>query len=159
VQDFFLKLTGIDGESQDAKHPREIELISYSWAVSQKSSMHSGSGGGSSKATAGDFVFDHYTDRSSPNLFRYCMTGKHIESAVFVARKAGGNPLEYLRLTMSDVIVTGLNSVLLETMPRQREKVSLSFARVKQEYVVQNARGGSAGTVAAAYDIQANREM
>ncbi len=121
--------------------------------------MHSGSGGGAGKATVGDFVFDKFIDRATPNLFKYCMIGKHIESAVFVARKAGGFPLEYLKLTMNDVIVTGINSSATPTMRNLREEVRLSFARIRQEYVVQNARGGSGGTVAAAFDIQANKEL
>jgi type VI secretion system secreted protein Hcp len=159
VQDFFLKLTGIDGESQDATHAGEIELICWDWEITQKSSMHSGSGGGAGKATVGDFIFDKYVDRATPNLFRYCMTGKHIQSAVLVARKAGGSPLEYLKLTMDDVVVTGVNSSAAPMMRNLREEIRLSFARVKQEYVIQNLQGGSGGTVTAAFDIQANKEI
>ena len=159
MRDIFLKLTGIDGESQDAKHVGEIDVLCWDWKITQRSSMHSGSGGGAGKATVGDLVFDHYIDRASPNLFRYCVTGKHIESAVLVARKAGGSPLEYLKMTMNDVIVTGVSSSLYTTMPRLREEVQLSIARVIQDYVIQNAQGGSGGTVSAAFDIQANREI
>ncbi|WP_322056439.1 hypothetical protein [Paraburkholderia sp. J63] len=36
------------------------------------------------------------------------------------------------------------------------EHVVLSFARVKQEYIVQSNIGGSAGTVTAAFDIKEN---
>ena len=87
MRDFFLKLTGIDGESQDAKHAGEIDVLCWDWKITQKSSMHSGSGGGAGKATVGDLVFDHYIDRASPNLFKYCVTGKHIESAVLAPTK------------------------------------------------------------------------
>lgn len=96
--------------------------------------------------------------RASPNLLKYCLTGKHIDSATLVVRKAGGSPLEYFKLTMGDVIVTGVAPVIKETMPTGMEEVSLSFARVKQEYVLQNRQGGSGGTVTASFDIQHNRE-
>nr|WP_063801128.1 type VI secretion system tube protein Hcp [Burkholderia ubonensis] len=46
---FFLKLTGIDGESQDALHPNEIDVLTWDWSVSQQSTMHSGAGGGAGK--------------------------------------------------------------------------------------------------------------
>jgi type VI protein secretion system component Hcp len=36
--------------------------------------------------------------------------------------------------------------------------VALSFSKVKHEYVVQNAQGGSAGVITAAYDIKGNKE-
>ncbi len=159
AQDIFLKLSGISGESQDASHKDEIEVLDWTWQITQASTMHAGGGGGAGKATVGDLVFDHHVDRASPNLFKYCATGKHMETATLVVRKAGGNPLEYLRLTLSDVIVTCVAPVLHASMGRPREEVRLSFARVKQEYVVQNAQGGSGGTVSAGYDIQQNREI
>ncbi|WP_415877422.1 type VI secretion system tube protein Hcp [Burkholderia ubonensis] len=34
AQDIFLKLTGIDGESQDARHPNEIGVLTWDWSVS-----------------------------------------------------------------------------------------------------------------------------
>jgi len=159
TQDIFLKLTGITGESQDDKHKDEIEILRWDWSISQQSSMHSGSGGGSGKATISDLNFDHYADRSSPNLLKYCLTGRHIANAILVIRKAGGSPLEYLKITMDDVIVTAVAPAATDSMDRVREQVSLSFARVKQEYIIQNQHGGSGGTVSAGYDMQANREL
>jgi type VI secretion system secreted protein Hcp len=158
AQDIFLKLAGIAGESQDSKHKDEIEVLSWEWTIRQKSSMHSGSGGGAGKATVGDLCFDHRIDRASPNLLKYCLTGKHIDTATLVVRKAGGSPLEYLKITMGDVIVTGVAPVVKDTMPTGVEEVSLSFARVRQEYVLQNQQGGSGGTVTASFDIQQNCE-
>ena len=158
AQDIFLKLTGINGESQDATHKHEIEVLDWEWEVTQASSMHSGSGGGAGKATVHDLSFDHYVDRSSPNLMKYCLTGKHIDTATLVVRKAGEKPLEFLKITMGDVIVTQVAPSLKSTMRQARETVSLSFARVKQEYTIQNQQGGSGGTVSMSFDIQQNTE-
>ncbi|MDF3834145.1 type VI secretion system tube protein Hcp, partial [Cupriavidus basilensis] len=157
AQDIFLKINGIDGESPDSSHKNEIEILSWGWKVSQESKMHGGSGGGAGKATVDDLSFEHYLDRASPNLMKYCLTGKHISEAVLVARKAGGNPLEYLKLTMSDVLVTLVEPSGNSTDERVRERVALSFSKVKQEYVVQNAQGGSGGAITAGYDIKANK--
>lgn len=159
AQDIFLKINGIDGESQDSSHKNEIEVLAWDWSIEQQSTMHAGSGGGAGKATVSDMSFEHFIDRASPNLMKYCLTGKHINEAVLIVRKAGGNPLEYLKLTMTDVIVTKVaprGSV--EDEVRMREKVALSFSKVKQEYVVQNAQGGSGGAVTAGYDIKGNKE-
>lgn len=121
--------------------------------------MHAGSGGGAGKATVEDLEFEHYVDRSSPNLMKYCLVGKHVQEAMLTVRKAGGNPLDYLKLTFSDVIITsvqpfGANSDDL----RVRERVRLSFSKIKQEYAVQNAQGGSGGAVTASYDIKGIKE-
>jgi len=159
AQDIFLKLTGIEGEAMDASHAKEIEVLTWEWSVKQQSNMHAGSGGGAGKATVEDLVFEHYVDRATPNLVQYCLTGKHIANAVLVMRKAGGKPLEFLRITMEDVLVTQVKPAHNVNMRAPREEVSLSFSQVKQEYVVQNASGGSAGTVSMGYDVKANKAI
>ncbi|MEM5435495.1 Hcp family type VI secretion system effector [Paraburkholderia diazotrophica] len=158
AQDIFIKINGIDGESQDSAHKNEIEVSNWSWQILQQSSMHAGSGGGAGKATVEDLAFEHLLDRASPNLMKYCLTGKHIDQAVLTVRKAGGNPLEYLKITMNDVIVTQVHPSGSNADNGIREHVRLSFAKVKQEYVVQNAQGGSGGAVTAGYDIKLNKE-
>jgi type VI secretion system secreted protein Hcp len=158
AQDIFIKINGIDGESQDSAHKSEIEVSNWTWEISQQSNMHMGSGGGAGKATVEDLQFVHLVDRASPNLMKYCLTGKHIDQAVLTVRKAGGNPLEYLKITMSDVIVTKVSPQGSNADNGITETVRLSFSKVKQEYVVQNAQGGSGGAVTAGYDIKLNKE-
>ncbi|PAK16012.1 Hcp family type VI secretion system effector [Burkholderia ubonensis] len=152
--DIFIKIDGIEGESKDAKHKNEIDISSWRWGMDQRADMHSGSGGGAGKASVTDLRFHHAIDRASPNLMKYCLTGKHIDQAVLVMRKAGGNALEHLKITMSDVIVS---SVTIDGAS-DSEAVTLSFAKVKQEYMVQNEQGGSGGAVTASFDIKANKE-
>jgi type VI secretion system secreted protein Hcp len=97
-------------------------------------------------------------DRASPNLAKYCLTGKHIPEARLTVRKAGGSPLEYLKIIMTDVIVSMVRASGKNVGERIDETVSLAFSRVSQEYVVQNAQGGSGGTVTGSFDIKANKE-
>ena len=104
--------------------------------------MHAGSGGGAGKATVNDLVFVHYVDRASPNLVKYCLTGKHIAEAKLTVRKAGGNPLEYLKITMADAIISQVLPSGDSSDERMCEAVGLSFSKVVQEYVVQNQQGG-----------------
>lgn len=93
AQDIFIKFYGIDGESLDLMHKKEIEILSWRWAVGQTSNMHSGSGGGAGKSTVHDLQFEHYIDKSSPYLLQSCLTGKHIPEAVLTVRKAGGGTI------------------------------------------------------------------
>jgi type VI secretion system secreted protein Hcp len=121
--------------------------------------MHSGSGGGAGRATVKDLSFVHWIDCATPNLMKYAMLGKHIPSARLVMRKAGGNPLEFWNITMTDVIITNVNPVANNMSERSQEVVSLSFSKVRIEYVPQNAQGGSGGTITASYDIKGNAEI
>lgn len=157
AQDMFLKIDGIEGESLDATHKNEIEVLDWNWEVAQTSNMHSGSGGGSGRATVEDFVFTHYFDKASPNLLSYCLTGKHIKNIQFVVRKAGGDPLEYLTIKFTDVIVTKVTMEgSLADEARPREKVKFSFTKMTQDYVMQNAEGNKSGVISASYDVKAN---
>ncbi|WP_233866853.1 Hcp family type VI secretion system effector [Paraburkholderia adhaesiva] len=154
MDDIFIKIDGIDGESQDATHPNEIEVRNWNWTVTQRSSMHSGSGGGAAKASVSDLRFIHAIDRATPNLAGYCFRGQHIPKAVLTMRKAGTVPLEYFKITMYDVIVSHVEPVA--GSGSALEHVALSFSRMKQEYLVQNAFGGSQGAITAIIDIKAN---
>jgi type VI secretion system secreted protein Hcp len=153
--DIFIKIEGIAGESQDTTHRDEIDVLEWSWCVSQRSSMLSGSGGGSGKATVDDLIFTHEMDRASPNLARYCFTGQRVAKAVLTMRKAGGIPHEFVRITLSDVAVTYVGPIA--NAVECHEHVRLSFARMKHEHIIQNATGGNGGTVTALIDVQANR--
>lgn len=160
AQDMFIKINGIDGESKDSSHTNEIDVLNWGWRISQESTMHTGSGGGTGKAQVDDLEFEHYVDRATPNLFKYCVTGKHVPEAKLTVRKAGGNPLEYMKITMTDVVVTMVRPTGSSTDEiKVRERVGLSCAKVKVEYTVQNQQGGSGGAVTAGYDIQSNKEM
>ncbi|WP_423370370.1 Hcp family type VI secretion system effector [Burkholderia sp. LMG 32019] len=154
AQDIFLKLTGIRGESRDATHPDEIEILAWDWSADQPLTARSGTGNTGGKCTANDLTIEHYVDRASPILMLHCLKGNHIENAVLIARKAGGMPLEYLKITLDDVLITRIHSVANLNMARPREEIQLSFARIRQEYVAQSAQGGNGGTVTAGYDIK-----
>lgn len=89
-QDIFIKIKGIEGESLDAAHQGEIEVLYWRWAVSQPANMHAGSGGGAGKSRVEDLIFDHRFDKASTSLLQYCLSGKHIPEAILTVRKAGG---------------------------------------------------------------------
>jgi len=155
--DIFLKIEGITGESQDSLHVNEIDVMSWSWKIEQSSSMLSGSGGGAPKATVHDLVLTHQIDRSSPALMTSCLMGKHFVQAVITMRKAGGVPLPYFKITMNDVVITNVEPYI--TSGLHMETIHLSFAKVKQEYLMQDKTGGNAGVVTGAFDIKNNKQV
>ena len=112
----FAKIGTIKGESHDAKHKDEIEVLSWAWGVSQSGALAPGGGGGSGKASFQDFTFTHHVDKASPLLMKACATGKHIKEATITVRKAGKGQQEFLVIKMTDVLVT---SVALERQCRR----------------------------------------
>jgi type VI secretion system secreted protein Hcp len=157
-QDIFISLGPIKGESLDSKHKDEIEVLGWNWQIHQQSSMHNNKGGGTGKATVEDLEFEHFIDKASPNIMQYCLKGTHIDKVVLTVRKAGDNPLDYFTLTMEDVVITKVapSAILDGKTFYPKEKVSLSFTKIKSEYKLQDEKGGNAGTVAAGFNIKEN---
>jgi len=108
ASDMFAKIGDIKGESRDAKHKDEIEVLSWSWGVTQTGSVTRGRGGGAGKATFQDFTFTHHIDKASPLLMKSCATGTHIPEATIAVRKAGKAQQDYLIIKMTDVLITGV---------------------------------------------------
>ena len=155
ASDIFAKLGTIKGESLDSKHKDEIEVLSYSWGVTNSGSMAHGSGGGEGKATFHDLSFVHKIDKASAVLMQACSTGEHIKEAVITHRKAGKEQHEYLIVKMNDVIITGVTHG--GSADGHSENVSLSFAKVALEYKSQKADGSLDAGVFFKYDLKANK--
>ena len=155
ASDIFAKIGDIKGESLDAKHKDEIEVLSYSWGVAN--AVHVGAGGGAGKATFQDLSFHHGIDKASPRLFASCATGEHIKEATITHRKAGKGQQEYLIIKMNDVIITGvaLNDTSEGT---PSETVSMVFAKVDFEYKPRKSDGSLDAGVHFKYDIKGNKE-
>jgi type VI secretion system secreted protein Hcp len=146
--DYFLKIDGIDGESNDSKHKGEIDVESWSWGESQAGSSASGGGGGSGKVSMQDFHFVMKMNKASGPLFLACATGKHVKKAVLTCRKAGGKQEEFLVVTMSDLLVSSYQtggSGHGDIVPT--DQISINFAKIVLHYKDQKADGTlNAGT-------------
>lgn len=157
--DMFLDIKGeIKGESQDSKHKGTIDVLAWSWGMSNSGSFHTGGGGGSGKANFQDISITKWVDISSPNLMLFCANGDHFDSAKLIVRKAGKTPLEYITITMKKVLITSVSTGGSGGEDKLTENVSLNFAEVKVEYKEQKPDGSGGPAVEFAYDIAANAQ-
>jgi type VI secretion system secreted protein Hcp len=159
--DMFLKLADIKGEAADGKdnkgpHAGEIEVLAWSWGMSQSASSHSGTGGGSGKVNVQDVSFTKKVDLATPNLLKFCCTGKHFPDATLTVRKAGDNPVEYLVLKMSKVIISSVSTGGSAGGDVLTENVSLNFAAFDIIYTSQTSAGAKDKTINGAFDIAGN---
>ena len=158
ASDIFAKIGDIKGESPDDKHKGEIELLSWSWGVTQSGTMAHGGGGGEGKANFNDFNFTHHIDKASPVLMKACATGEHIKEATITVRKAGKGQQEFLIIKMNDIIITGVAPSGAGDGAATAEHVALQFAKVALEYKPQKADGSLDAGVHFKYDIKGNKE-
>jgi len=154
----FARIGTIKGESQDARHKDEIDVLSWSWGVSQSSTAGHGAGGGAGKANFHDFTFTHHVDKATPLLMKTCATGQHISDATITVRKAGNGQQEYLIITMTDLIVTSVSTSVSAEGGTTIESVVLAFAKVDLEYKPQKPDGSLDAGVHFTYDLQAQKE-
>ena len=124
--DYFLKIAGIEGESLDDKHKGEIDVLSFSWGVSQTGNK--GTGSGSGKVNFNDFSIMKTVDTATPQLMVACCSGQHIPEAIFTARKAGKDQQEFLTIKLTDLLVSSVapaGSAGETALPM--EQISFSF--------------------------------
>jgi type VI secretion system secreted protein Hcp len=157
--DMFIKIGKLEGESKDSKHGKEIDVLAWSWGASNSGSAHVGGGMGAGKVNVQDLSFTKYIDKSSPDLMLFCCNGKHIPEAKLVVRKAGETPLDYLTITMNDLIVTSVSTGGSGGEDRLTENVTLNFAKVKVNYVEQTEKGSAGAKPQMGWDIAANVKM
>ena len=158
--DYFLKLEGVDGESQDDKHKGEIEVESWSFGQANSGTAGRGGGAGAGKVQPQDFHFVKKVDKGSPTLFVYCATGHHFKNAVLIGRKAGGGQQEYFKITMEDVMISSYQvggSAHGDVVPT--DQVSLNFAKMEISYKEQKSDGSLGAEVKQKYDFAANKKV
>ena len=154
--DMFMKIETVDGEAQDAKHKKEIDLLSWSWGVSNSGSAHNGSGAGAGKANVHDLTFTKWVDSATPKLTLACCSGKHFKDATLIIRKAGDKPLEYVKIKMETVLVASVSTGGSGGQDRLTENVTLNFAKLSLDYVPQDDKGGAGTPIPMSWDIASN---
>lgn len=160
--DYFLKIDGIEGESTDAKHRGEIEILSFSWGVSQTGSFAGGGGGGGAgKASFQDLSFVTTTSKASPKLFLASASGQHIKEATLTLTKVAdkkGEQQEYLKIKLTDVLVSSYSQGG-STGGVPTDSFSLNFAKIEVEYRPTNPDGSLDAPVRAGWDVKANAKV
>ena len=156
-EDFFLKIEGVEGESQDAEHEGQIHLSSFSFGVTNSGTGGSNMGSGASRSNVQDVHVTKHADKSSPNLFLACATGKHFNKATLYVRRAGENPVDYLNYEMTEVFVSSFTQSGHEGGGIAQESFSLNFSKIKFTYWPQKNDGSKGTENAKTYDVKANK--
>ena len=155
--DMFIKIGDIEGESEDGKHAKEIDVLAWSWGMSQSGTTHMGGGGGAGKVSVQDLSITKFIDSATHALIQACSNGTHYPEAKLVVRKAGGKEaLEYLKVTMKEVLVSSLSTGGSGGEDRLTENVTLNFAEFKVEYTPQVGEGGGGAVKTATWNIPKN---
>lgn len=158
--DYFLKIEGIEGESQDHKHKAEIDVLSWSWGESNSGNAASAHGGhGTGKVSMQDFHFTMKVNKATPKLMLACASGEHIKKATLTCRKAGKDQQEYMTINFTDILVSSYQTggSLGDVIPT--DQISMNYSKIEYEYKEQKADGTLGGPVKAGWDLKANKKV
>ncbi|QDQ25440.1 type VI secretion system tube protein Hcp [Chitinimonas arctica] len=158
--DIHLKIQSIPGESQNEGHKEEMEILAWSWGLTQSGTMHSGTGGGAGKVGIQDISFTKYTDNASPLLVLCACKGEHLPEVILSVRKAAGtSPIDYYTITLKDVLVSSYSTGGSGGEDRFTENFSLNFASFHIQYKIQDAAGNAKAGTEAKWNIPANKSV
>ena len=160
--DMFLAFEGdeVEGESMDAEHEGEIDILAWSWGMNQSGTMHIAKGGGAGKVNVQDISFTKWIDKATPNLMQSCTLGSQFDKATLTCRKASGEDeeqVDYLMITMENVIISSISTGGSGGEDRFTENLVLNFGKFTVTYTPQENDGTALPEVGPiGWDMQTN---
>ncbi len=159
--DMFLKVDGIDGESQGDGHTNEIDVNSFSFGVAITGGMmtYTGGGGTAGKAEFQEVHIDKYVDKATPTLIQHCASGVHIANATITVRKASGaNKIDFYIVKFTDLIISSFSNSGGVNDDRMSENITFNYQKIEFSYQPQDHQGNKAGgVVKGGWDVKANK--
>lgn len=152
---------GIEGDSRDAGHEGEIEILSAANGIIQPTSSPSSGGSATKeKATFQDMIVTKYTDKASPGLQTALLKGTVIDSVVITfSRPDGqGGKVDYIQYVLNEVNVS---SYQLSSSGNGVPLESIGFVFAKYYFVwvpTDPATGAAQGNVESRWDLALNKE-
>ena len=154
--EMFLKLAGIEGESSDAKHKGEIDVLAWSWGLSETVSA-SGGGGGAGRTKIESLSIEKLVDLASPLLLSFSAQGKHISDGILATRKPSKTADDFLLFKMTDVIVTSVHMTASKETNEPAENITLSFGKMELDYRPTKPDGSLGPGTSFKWDVAGNK--
>jgi len=156
--DTFLKIEGIEGESTDAKHEKQIEVLSFSHGVSQMASASDSTAGAKSSGRCDhqDFSIVKELDKASPELNLQCCNGTHIKKMTLELCRATGEKQPYMQYVFEGVIVSSV-SIGGGGGGIPTESVTFNYSKINWIYITTDDKTGKkTGEIKKWWSLQKN---
>ena len=110
------------------------------------------------KVNIQDLSLTKFVDKATPPILLKCASGAHIDQAVLVVRRPGDRPVEFIKITLFDVLVSAVSTGGSEGENRLTENVTLNFAKVRMEYIPIKEDGTVEAPVVFSWNILTNSQ-
>ncbi len=129
--DYFLKIQGIPGEATARGFENQIEVLSWSWGMSQAAAAQGREGTMPGDPTK-PFIITKRIDKASPVLAKALASGQHFPSATITLCRAGGDKQPYMRYVLHDCIISSIKPVAGDV---PMEQISFNYTKIEWTYV------------------------
>lgn len=152
--DIFLKLGDIKGESADARHKDEIDVLAWDWGLEQGAApIAGGTGNAVGKPKFRALRFSHRIDAASPALMTICANGKRQKDATLTVRRAGESGADVIAVRLSEVLAMSVNTEVNGVNGELFETVTLAFQKINIDYMPLQPEGSAGAPVQFAASI------
>jgi len=147
----YLKLDGIDGESQDKAHLGWIDILSYRFGVTNSVGGAQGTG----RATFSELSVTKVVDKSSPSLLFDTASVTHIENGLLDVVEAGQpSSKPFLEYKFTNLLVSDYS--VGSGGDRPEESLSLNFTKIQFTAFPQNPDGTFGTPITMDWDVIRN---
>ncbi len=150
----FLKLDDLKGGSRDKNHKDQIDVLAWSWGLSQ--GISSGIGSSRKKVNVEDLSITKYIDKASPGLIRAVCSGKVFKEALLTLSNSGEKLIDYYKVTFNDLVISSVTAGGNAGEDQPTENITLKYAKFKVEYTPQKSNEKSDAVVEAVWDLSEN---
>ena len=149
----YLYIDGVEGPS--TSKPNHIDVVSFTWGVSQTATYGAGQSGKEAKAGRADFsnlTVMKVLDKTSPLLCDHCASGDILKEVYIVYDKpvADGQD-DYFRIYLKDALITSVH--LSGSNENPSEAVSFAFQAVEVAYRPEADDGSLDAALRKGYDL------
>ena len=143
----FLKLEGVEGESQTSGHEGEIEILSWSWGASQNPGVSNPTGLSYTndppvvdRLRVSAIEVEKEVDKATPKLLLKCCDGTRLNNGELHVTDPGTGQA-YLVIKMKNVYISSYQTGGSKGDVVPVDTVSLNFGEVEFEYTEQEGTG------------------
>jgi type VI secretion system secreted protein Hcp len=150
----YLFIDGVDGPS--TSRTNHIDVLSFSWGVSQTSTYGSGASGKEAKAGRADFSnlsIMKVLDKTTPLLCDHCASGDILKKVYILYDKPVGDKQQaYFRIWIKDALITSVQ--LSGSNENPTESVSFAFQGVEIAYAPEKDDGSLDAAIRKGFDLE-----
>jgi len=149
----YLIVDGIEGPS--TSRAKAIDILSFSFGVSQTSVYGAGASGKEAKAGRADFsnlTYMQVLDKTYPLMFDHCASGDIIKKVeLFYDKPVKDKQEDYFKIELTDVLITSVQ--ISGSNENPVVSISLAFQKVAVAYAAEKDDGTLEAFLPKGYDL------